>query len=315
MRNVSRTWAYETGLLVGQNMGPELPYNDYYEVLILRIVSYIVWHGWSALTPLKYYAPDYDLDVRTSNMDNANSPEYLSKIKTQVLENLKRTTFAPSVQMAEVPRDPVGLDDDADAALDDLDEDDNKDSRWSDRRWDKHQEKNGELSESEDEETNERNGVRRQPRAKRRRNMMDYQNPVGLDDDVPSGATSSKRARTRERSGNATNGASLSSAHSSPVNGLSSGASNASPSEPASEGEDNEDEDEDIDMADGSAASPPTNGNTNGITTAETRPQEATPPDSPIPAPAANPSASAETLGNDAMDEGDTIEDATDQAS
>ena len=32
MRNVSRTWAYETGLLVGQQMGPELPFNDYYEV-------------------------------------------------------------------------------------------------------------------------------------------------------------------------------------------------------------------------------------------------------------------------------------------
>lgn len=32
MRNVSRTWAYETGLLVGQDLGPELPYNDYYEV-------------------------------------------------------------------------------------------------------------------------------------------------------------------------------------------------------------------------------------------------------------------------------------------
>ena len=32
MRNVSRTWAYETGLLVGQNLGPQLPFNDYYEV-------------------------------------------------------------------------------------------------------------------------------------------------------------------------------------------------------------------------------------------------------------------------------------------
>lgn len=32
MRNVSRAWAYETGLLVGQNMGSDLPYNDYYEV-------------------------------------------------------------------------------------------------------------------------------------------------------------------------------------------------------------------------------------------------------------------------------------------
>lgn len=32
MRNVARTWAYETGQLVGQELGPELPFNDYYEV-------------------------------------------------------------------------------------------------------------------------------------------------------------------------------------------------------------------------------------------------------------------------------------------
>jgi len=32
MRNVARTWAYETGILVGQEIGPELPYNEYYEV-------------------------------------------------------------------------------------------------------------------------------------------------------------------------------------------------------------------------------------------------------------------------------------------
>lgn len=32
MRNVSRTWAYETGCLVGENMKSVLPYNDYYEV-------------------------------------------------------------------------------------------------------------------------------------------------------------------------------------------------------------------------------------------------------------------------------------------
>lgn len=34
MRNVARTWAYETGLLVGQTLGPDLPYNDYYEVSV-----------------------------------------------------------------------------------------------------------------------------------------------------------------------------------------------------------------------------------------------------------------------------------------
>ena len=32
MRNVSRTWAYETGLLVGQKLSSTLPYNDYYDV-------------------------------------------------------------------------------------------------------------------------------------------------------------------------------------------------------------------------------------------------------------------------------------------
>ncbi len=32
MRNVARTWAYETGQLVQQDMGAQLPFNDYYEV-------------------------------------------------------------------------------------------------------------------------------------------------------------------------------------------------------------------------------------------------------------------------------------------
>jgi histone deacetylase 1/2 len=32
MRNVARTWAFETGVLVGQELSPILPYNEYYEV-------------------------------------------------------------------------------------------------------------------------------------------------------------------------------------------------------------------------------------------------------------------------------------------
>jgi histone deacetylase 1/2 len=34
MRNVSRTWAYETGQLIGQEMGAQLPFTEYYEVCI-----------------------------------------------------------------------------------------------------------------------------------------------------------------------------------------------------------------------------------------------------------------------------------------
>ncbi|KIV87040.1 histone deacetylase RPD3 [Exophiala sideris] len=154
MRNVARTWAFETGCIVGDNMQPNLPYNDYYE----------------------YYAPDYELDVRPSNMDNANSKEYLEKILTQVLENLKRTAHAPSVQLTDVPRDSLGLNDDDEAALDDLDEDENPDKRITQRKADKYVEKNGELSDSEDETMDGMNGgpnSRKQRAARNYRHIMD----------------------------------------------------------------------------------------------------------------------------------------------
>ncbi|KAL8763591.1 MAG: hypothetical protein Q9194_007299, partial [Teloschistes cf. exilis] len=162
MRNVARTWAYETGLLLNHPMENELPYNDYYE----------------------YYAPDYELDVKPSNMDNANHKEYLEKIQIQVIENLKRTNaHAPSVQMTDVPRDPIGMNDDDEAALDDFDEDTHPDQRKTKRQWDKYVERDDELSASEDEEENQRNGVRRQPGMKRRRNIMNFQNPQAVADD------------------------------------------------------------------------------------------------------------------------------------
>jgi histone deacetylase 1/2 len=105
MRNVARTWAFETGQLVGTDMRSDLPFTDYYE----------------------YYAPDFELDVKPSNMDNANSPEYLEKILQAVLENLRRTQTVPSVQMHDVPRGDVGMEDTLDeeeARLDDEDADD-----------------------------------------------------------------------------------------------------------------------------------------------------------------------------------------------
>ena len=162
MRNVARTWAFETGQLVGTDMRSDLPFTDYYE----------------------YYAPDFELDVKPSNMDNANSPEYLERIKQTVLENLRRTQAVPSVQMQDVPRGDVGMEDTLDeeeARLDDEDADDeaNKNRRYTQRLWDQKTEREGELSESEDEEMNEANGVKRQPGQRKKRNMRigDYQNP------------------------------------------------------------------------------------------------------------------------------------------
>lgn len=235
-------------------------------------------------------------------MDNANSMEYLQKIKVQVIENLKRTTFAPSVQMTDVPRDPEGMNDEADAELDDLDEDENPDSRYTKRRWDKYIEKDGELSDSEDEDENEANGVRRQPSAhKRRRNMMDYQNPMAAADDKDiSGIVSARSGRSRIGSANGIGSHTASDAEG-PRSDESEAETFDGPREDSLSSGDRE-EDEDIDMAD----EPVINGTGPAV-----GPQEATPPDSP-PTVAANPTVPAhvvESTGDDAMDEGDTLDD------
>jgi len=84
-------------------------------------------------------------------MQNQNSVEYLEKIKIKIFENLKETTFVPSVEMQDIPRVSLGMDDEDDAMLDDADEDDNPDVRMTQRRLDQTKEASGELSESEDD--------------------------------------------------------------------------------------------------------------------------------------------------------------------
>ncbi|KAF9776701.1 histone deacetylase [Fusarium sp. DS 682] len=146
MRNVARTWAFETGVLVGKEMDRTLPYNEYYE----------------------YYAPDFELNVRSSNMENSNSREYLEKITSQVIDNLRQTGPAPSVQMQDVPRKPFGgMTDEEEAELDDLDEDENKDVRMTEHRWDKHVEHDNEFEASDDDEMAQAHGATRQNGNKR----------------------------------------------------------------------------------------------------------------------------------------------------
>lgn len=111
-------------------------------------------------------------------MDNTNPKEYLEKICNKVIENLRRTTFAPSVQMTDISRNPImkGMDDEAEDFMDDLDEDEKKDKRFTQRRFDKYTENAGELSDSENEEGKSANGVHRQPGTIRRRNEFNYRN-------------------------------------------------------------------------------------------------------------------------------------------
>ncbi|KAH8817110.1 histone deacetylase RPD3 [Xylogone sp. PMI_703] len=157
MNNVARTWAFETGVLLDQPMDPVLPYNEYYE----------------------YYAPSYELDVRPSNAINANSSDYLNKITASILENLKNVDFVPSVQMMDIPRATLGMDDEADAESDDNDEDENKDVRYTQHRRDKlviHDD--GLVSDSEEEDDDYKEEKR--PRKRFRRNTANYQSPITI---------------------------------------------------------------------------------------------------------------------------------------
>ncbi|EPE09495.1 histone deacetylase rpd3 [Ophiostoma piceae UAMH 11346] len=163
MRNVARTWAYETGRLVGVEMNSVLPYNEYYE----------------------YYGPDYELEVRSSNMENANNYEYLEKIKIAVIENLKRTAPVPSVQMTDIPRQSLGMTDEEEAELDDLDDDENKDARTTQRQWEKNRARTDEFDESDDEDMAQANGVNYD--GPPRRSILDHRNP-DADYDFDSGA-------------------------------------------------------------------------------------------------------------------------------
>jgi len=134
----------------------------------------------------KYYGPDFDLDVRASNMENANSREYLEKIKIQVLENLRQTAHAPSVQSTVIPGATIfgGTEEDDDIEAD-LDEDENPDVRMTEHRWDKKVTRDDELDESDDEGESHANGlgVSQANGAPKRRNIMDYQNPDAVADD------------------------------------------------------------------------------------------------------------------------------------
>jgi histone deacetylase 1/2 len=232
-------------------------------------------------------------------MDNANSREYLEKIRMQVIENLKRTTFAPSVQMQDVPRDSLAMNDEDEAAMDDLDEDENPDRRHTQRRFDKYIEKEGELSDSEDEEMNEANGVRKQPSTRKRRNRIDFRhltdfNDSGMDSNIATplagsslpdndvdedmnlddaGPAEQDEAQTPSPEG-ITNGSAA-------VSGEQSPQAPAEPVEPA-----------DVQMQDADVDPAPANNTANQQP--EIR-QEVTPPESPSDPPQAAPQQPAET--------------------
>lgn len=61
----------------------------------------------------------------------------MDSITTRILENLKQVTFAPSVQMSDIPQQSMGMTDEEEAEVNDLDEDQNKNVRTTQHRKDK----------------------------------------------------------------------------------------------------------------------------------------------------------------------------------
>ncbi|KDN38203.1 hypothetical protein K437DRAFT_240226 [Tilletiaria anomala UBC 951] len=130
VRNVARTWTYETGILLGQELDENLPFNDY----------------------MHYFGPEYKLDVPRTSMEDLNSREYLEGLRTKIIENLRSLPFAPSAQMVDVPRVPLTLNSSAAAELSG-NEDSDLDRRISRRLRDAHIQRYGdELSGDEDED-------------------------------------------------------------------------------------------------------------------------------------------------------------------
>ncbi|KAK7178848.1 histone deacetylase [Paraphaeosphaeria sporulosa] len=274
MRNVARTWAYETGQLVNKHMEKQLPFNDYYE----------------------YFAPDYELDVRPSNMENANSTDYLHKIKSSVIDSIRRTG-KPSVEaFTNIPDNPpqlAGYDSDAEEEMNDLDADENPDVRSTQRQRDQQIEAEGELYDpSDDEEYKNGLGVRRQPGARRKRNIMDFQNPNADEGaETPDGTRGLNGEPARRR--RSVSGASSAQ----PPNGTAS--RTRTPAIPATA-----DEDADIEMEEAEGATIPAS-----AVPAEPVPATASrtqsPPAVPTPpeSPAAQPAAAAATTADVEMEE------------
>ncbi|UZJ51582.1 hypothetical protein CBS101457_000902 [Exobasidium rhododendri] len=131
VRNVAKTWTYETGVLLNKELDPNLPFNDY----------------------IQYFGPEYKLDVAPTNMDNHNSREYLEGIRSNILDNLRALPCAPSVQMQETPSHAINGFDLSD------DEDSDLDERISQRLRDTHTQRYGDELSDDGEDNDEWGGM------------------------------------------------------------------------------------------------------------------------------------------------------------
>jgi histone deacetylase 1/2 len=110
-------------------------------------------------------------------MENANSHDYLHKIKSTVIDNIRRTG-RPSVEaFTTIPDGPLTRADSDDDEDDDLDADLNPDVRMTQRQRDQQITRDDEFDDpSDDEDYRNSLGVRHQPGQPRRRHIYDFPN-------------------------------------------------------------------------------------------------------------------------------------------
>ncbi|CAG7853130.1 Histone deacetylase RPD3; AltName: Full=Transcriptional regulatory protein RPD3 [Serendipita indica DSM 11827] len=85
IRNVARTWAYETACVLGceKDLDVNLPYNQYFD----------------------YFGPEYKMEVKPTNVEDLNeSDHYLEGIRETVLRQADEIPIAPSVGIHMPPR-------------------------------------------------------------------------------------------------------------------------------------------------------------------------------------------------------------------
>ncbi|KAJ1657020.1 hypothetical protein IWQ61_003510 [Dispira simplex] len=155
IRNVARTWTYETTVLLDTKVSETLPYHDYYE----------------------FYGPDYRLHVPSNNMDNYNDRQFLSKIHSCIVDNLRQIPHAPSVQLQEVPRDYIT---DEDGDEEEQEDAMNADIRISQRQRDLRIVPENEFSDGEDRDEDDIGEGYRESQSYRYDTTYGYQPPVAV---------------------------------------------------------------------------------------------------------------------------------------
>lgn len=91
LSNVPRCWAKETADILGVELNPEIPDDCVYRA---------------------YYGPNYELNIRTTNMENRNEEKYIDSIVQKISESLREHVYPIGGQIsanANISEDETGV--------------------------------------------------------------------------------------------------------------------------------------------------------------------------------------------------------------